>query len=171
MFTKGTILKWDNGGFKTAMVISSSYSDNNVTIDIVGDALGDGFSAMKYCIHRAWRFEWIVPGTLGTGTDVGRSHYAPCDLIKLSVDSFVKTAGATNSTDIDINDDGSTIISTKPSIASGATSDKDNVCDSPTTVIAIDSILTIDIDAVSTTPPIDLYAILFAYPESWRYIS
>jgi hypothetical protein len=171
-FVKGTILKWlESTTFNTAMIISASYSTDAVTINVVGDSLTAGFTDMKYCIHHAQLLEFILPGGIGTGTDLGRTNYAYCDLIKLSVDARVKTAGTTNATVIDINDDGTTIITTKPSIASGGTSDIDNVCDAPTTVIAMGSAITIDVDSVSTTPPQDLYAILYVYPEAWRYMA
>jgi len=172
VFTKGTILTWlESSTFKTAMVVSSAYGTNTVYINIVGDSLTAGFTAMKYCIHRAQELHFILPGTIAVGTDLGRTHYATCDLIKLAVDVRVKTAGATNATTIDVNDDNTSIITTKPSISNKGTSDLDNVCDAPTTVIAAGSALTLDVDAVTTTPPVDLYAILYVYPEAWRYIA
>jgi len=172
VFSKGVILQWtESGTYNTAMISSSSYGSNTVTINIVGDSLTAGFANMKYCIHRAMMKEWIIPGTLATGTSMGRAHFAECAMIKLSVDARVITSGTTNATTFDINDDGTTIITTKPSIASGGYSDLDNVCDSPTTVIAKDSKLTADIDSVSTTPPTEAYITLYWYPEGWRYIT
>ncbi|MFB3894921.1 MAG: hypothetical protein ACE14V_01310 [bacterium] len=171
LYTKSLILKWDEGGtFNTAMVISSSYADDTVTVDIVGDSLTAGFASMKYCSQRAQYLEWFIFGTQAVGTNLARTHYAPCDMIKISIDTWVSAAGTTNSQTIDINDDGTSIITTKPSIASGATSDLDNVCDSPSTVIAIDSLLTLDVDAVHSTPADELYARLWYYPNFWRYI-
>jgi hypothetical protein len=172
IFVKGTILRWtETATFCTGMIVSASYGADTVTINIVGDSLTAGFTDMKYCIHRAHPLEFILPGTIATGTDLGRTHYAGCDLIKLSVDARVKTAGATNATTIDINDDGSTIITTKPSISGTGVSDIDNVCDAPTTVIAVGSAITIDVDAVTATAPVDLYAVLWVYPDAWRYMS
>ena len=172
LFKKGTILRWlESSTINTGMVISSSYATNTVTINIVGDSLSVGFTAMKYCIQMAQTLDFVIPGTLGAGTDLARTHYATTDLIKLSVDAYVKTAGTTNATVFDVNDDGTTIITTKPSIASGATSDIDNTCDAPTTVIAQDSLITVDIDSVSTTAPVEAYIKLFVYPKSWLYRS
>ena len=172
LFKKGTILRWlESSTINTGMVISSSYATNTVTINIVGDSLSVGFTAMKYCIQMAQTLDFVIPGTLATGTDLARTHYATTDLIKLSVDAYVKTAGTTNATVFDVNDDGTTIITTKPSIASGATSDIDNTCDAPTTVIAQDSLITVDIDSVSTTAPVEAYIKLFVYPKSWLYRS
>lgn len=172
LFKKGVILKWlESTTVNVGMVISSSYGTNTVTVNIVGDSLTSGFTDMKYCMQMAETLDFIIPGTLATGTDLARTHYATTDLIKLNVDAFVKTAGTTNATTFDINDDGSTIITTKPSIASGATSDTNNVCDTPTTVIAEGSAITADIDAVSTTAPIEAYLKLFVFPSSWLYRS
>lgn len=172
LFKKGVILKWlESTTVNVGMVISSSYGTNTVTVNIVGDSLTAGFTDMKYCMQMAQTLDFIIPGTLATGTDLARTHYATTDLIKLSVDAFVKTAGTTNATTFDINDDGSTIITTKPSIASAGTSDVNNVCDTPTTVIAEGSAITADIDAVSTTAPIEAYLKLFVFPSSWLYRS
>ena len=171
-FTKRTILKWLEGStVNIAMVVSASYDSNTVTINIVGDSLTAGFTDMKYCLHQAQKLEWIWPGYLSVATGVGRSHYADCDLVKFSVDFRIETAGTTSGNDtIDINDDGTTIITTKPSIAYTGTSDLDNVCDNPTTVIAKDSKLTLDIDAVCNTPGQSAYVVLFVCPEAWVYL-
>ncbi len=172
LFAKGVILIWDEAGtFQTAMIQDASYAADVVTINILGDSLTAGFTDMKYGAHQVQQDEFIVPGTLGTGTDVARTHWPECDIYKLAVDARVKAAGTTNSTDFDINDDGATIITTKPSIASGATSDLNNVCDSPSTPIAAGSALTLDIDAVSTTPPDEAYVMFYYYPTWWRYLS
>ena len=172
LFKKGVILKWlESTTVNVGMVISSSYGTNTVTVNIVGDSITAGFSDMKYCVQMAQSLDFIIPGTLGTGTDLARTHYATTDLIKLSVDAFVKTAGTTNATDFDINDDGTTIITTKPSIATTTTSDVNNVCNAPTTVIAEGSAITADIDAVSTTAPVEAYLKLFVFPSSWLYRS
>lgn len=172
LFKKGVILKWlESTTVNVGMVISSSYGANTVTVNIVGDSLTAGFTDMKYCMQMAQTLDFIVAGTLAAGTDLARSHYATTALIKLSVDAYVKTAGTTNATVFDINDDGTTIITTKPSIASTATSDIDNVCDAPTTVIAQDSVITADVDSVSTTAPVEAYLKLFVFPSSWLYRS
>lgn len=172
IFTKGTIIKWlESTTINVGMIISASYGSNTVTVNIVGDSLTNGFTSMKYCIHRADVLDFIIPGSVAIGTDIARTHYATCDLIKLSVDAYVKTAGTTNSSTFDINDDGATIITTKPSIASGGTSDIDNVCDAPTTVIAAGSALTVDVDAASSTQAQTAYLKLYVFPEAWIYMS
>lgn len=171
LFKKGVILKWlETATFQTAMVISSSYSANAVTINIVGDSLTAGFTAMKYCIQKALTENFIVAGTLGAQTDCSKSFYAPSDLYVLSCDARVKTAGTTNATEFDVNDDGTSIFGgTSASIASTATSDIDNVSAAPSTAVAANSIVTVDVNSVSTTAPIDGYITVFYYPTDWRY--
>lgn len=175
VFQKGVVLRWlDSGAFKTGMVINSSYATDTVTINIVGDALAAGFTDMKYCLLMALTQDFIIAGTFPSAatTDVARAWYAPQDVYLLSADFRVRTAGTTNATTIDINDDGTSKFSTKPSIASGVTSDLNNAADSPSGgAVAANSLVTVDMDAVSTTPPVDGYVTIFYYPACWRYRS
>lgn len=170
LFKKGVVLKWlETATFQTAMVISSSYATNTVTINIVGDSLTAGFTAMVYAISEALQLDFLIPANQSTGTNVSKSWYNAADIYVLSIDAYVDTAGTTNSTDYDVNDDGSTIITTKPSIASGATTDLNNVTTNPSTAVAKDSKVTIDIDAASTTQAQGGTIRLFYYPTEWRY--
>lgn len=170
LFKKGVILKWDEGGtFQTAMVISSSYSSNVVTINVVGDSLTAGFTAMKYSIALAMVETFIIPGTISAGTDIAKTWKTKFPTYIISADAWDKTAGTTNATVFDINIGGSTKFTTKPSIASAATEDNDNVADTPSTVVAEKSLVTVDCDSVSTTAPIEAYIDVYYYPQSWRY--
>lgn len=172
IFKKGVIIKWsESGTFQTAMVISSSYSTNVVTINVVGDSITAGFTSMKYALAMMIKETFIVPGNLSTGTDVSKTFYASMGIYIISADAYVKVAGTTNSSVFDINDDGSTKFTTKPTIATGTLSDIDNVADSPSTEVAAGSLITIDIDSLSTTVPQELYIDVFYYPSSWRYRS
>lgn len=170
LFKKGTVLKWEESGtFQQAMVISSSYAANVVTVNIVGNSLSVGFTNMKYAIPLAIEKEFLIPGNLIVASDQARPYYMDYPGFIVSVDARVTTPGTTNPTVFDVNDDGTTIITTKPSVASGASSDLDNVTDMA--LIAADSKITIDIDSVSTTAPIEAYIKLWIIPESWRYRS
>ena len=172
LFKKGTILRWDESGtFQTGMVISSSYATNTVTINIVGDTLSIGFTLMKYAIPEAKQFTFCIPGTLATGTDMSFTWQAPQGIYILSSDAYVSTAGTTNSTVFDINVGGTTKFTTKPTITTGTTSDIDNVADTVSTEVSAGSLLTVDIDSVSTTPPQTAYITVFYYPSAWRYRS
>lgn len=170
LFKKGVVFRWlESGTFQTAMGTSSSYGTNTVTINIVGDSLTAGFTSMKYAIQEAMRETFIIPGTIATGTDLAKTWYTPEQCYILSADAYHKTAGTTNSTVYDINDDGSTKFTTKPTITSTNTSDIDNVADNVSTAVAADSLITVDVDSVSTTAPVEAYIYLYWYPVSWRY--
>lgn len=158
LFKKGVVLRWlESTTVNIAMVISSSYGTNTVTVNIVGDSLTAGFTSMKYAGQNASFETFIIPGTLATGTDLAKTWYVMQGVMLLSADCYVKTAGTTNATTFDINDDGTTRFTTKPNIASGATSGIDFVADTPTTEVTAGSLVTIDIDAVSTTAPVEAY--------------
>jgi hypothetical protein len=172
LFKKGTVLKWlESSTVNIGMVISSSYNTDTVVVNIVGDSLSVGFTTMKYCSELAMMETFIIPGTLSTGTDLAKTWYVPCDICLLSADAYVKTAGTTNSTVFDINDDGTTRFTIKPTITTGTTSDIDNVADTPTTEVVAGSLVTVDIDSVSTTAPVEAYIDLFYIPRSYLFRS
>lgn len=104
---------------------------------------------------------FIIPGTLATGTDLSKTWVLPFDCKLQSATPYVKTAGTTNATTFDINLAGSTIATTKLSIASGATSGANQALDNPTTTRTAGSLITIDVDSVSTTAPVEAYIVLF----------
>jgi hypothetical protein len=173
LFKKGVVLKWlESTTFQTAMVISSSYATNAVTINIVGDSLTAGFTEMKYAVVKAQKETFIIPGTLAAATDASKTFYPQQDIYVLSCDARVKTAGTTNATEFDVNDDGTSIFGgTAASIASTATTDIDNVSAAPTTAVAAGSVVTVDVNSVSTTAPIEAYIDIFYYPVDLRYRS
>lgn len=168
IFKKGVSLKWLSSAdaLKVGKVVSSSYGAPNTTVTVVGSAVEAGDKTFKYgadCMSETF----IVAGNQSTGTNVSKTWTAKTDIYPISVDAVVSTAGTTNSTDYDVNDDGTTIIATKPAIASTATTDLDNVTSAPTTAIAVNSLVTVDIDAASTTQAIDGYITLFYIPQWW----
>lgn len=175
LFKKGVVLRWlETATFQTAMVISSSYSANVVTINIVGDSLTAGFTLMKYAITKAQVETFIIAGTFpSAATNLSKSWILAEDVYILSADLIVTTAGSgTGSTVIDINDDGTTKFTTKPTLTTTGTSDLDNVADTPSTAVAGASIVTVDVDSVTaTTAPSDGYVKVYYYPVDWRYRS
>lgn len=169
IFKKGVVLKWlkSDNTFKTGMVISSSYSSPNTTITIIGSTVESGDKSFYYG-GDALIETFIIPGTLGAVTDGAKTWYCPTPSYPLGCDAHVKTAGTTNATEFDINDDGTSLFNgTAASIASGATSDLANAAYTPATVIAADSIITVDINSVSTTAPVEAYLQLYYYPQWW----
>lgn len=167
IFKKGVSLKWLSSAdaLKVGKVVSSSFS-TNTTITIVGSTAEAGDKTFYYGAD-VMSETFIIPGNQSTGTNVSKSWTAKTGIYPISVDAVVSTAGTTNATTYNLNDDGTTVITTKPSIASTATTDLDNVVDAPTTEIAVNSVVTIDIDAASTTQAIDGYVTLFFIPTWW----
>lgn len=104
---------------------------------------------------------FIIPGTLATGTDLAKTWVMPFNAKITSATPYVKTAGTTNATTFDINIGGTTNFTTKLSIASGATSGSNQASDTPTATTNAGSLITIDVDSVSTTAPVEAYIVLF----------
>ena len=181
IFTKGTVIKWEKsgGGFQCAMIKAAAYDSNTVTINILGNDLAADFTDMKYCIHRAEEDVFIVPGTMPGNTataDISKTVYATCDLLVFAAQVRYKTAPTTTKGVWDINDDATTIFTTKPEIAASATTGteqiSDCILDTALTVVAKDSAITLDYDSGhATTPGADAYVTFWWMPESWRYQS
>lgn len=167
IFKKGVSLKWLSSAdaLKVGKVVSSSFS-TDTTITIVGSTVAAGDKSFYYGAD-VMSETFIIPGNQSTGTNVSKQWTNKTPVYEISVDAIVGTAGTTNSTDYDLNIGGSTKITTKPSIASTATTDLDNVVDNVTTEVAVNSVHTVDIDAASTTQAIDGYVTLFFIPSWW----
>ncbi len=171
LFSKGIVLKWTDSGTKQAMVTSSSYATNVVTINIMGDTLGAGFSAMKYCLEKAKEVQFVVIGTQAVGTDLAGKFYAPYALKIFGADARCVTAPTGSALTFDINVGGTTVFTTKPSIAASGTSDLLNTADNGAT--ATDGAeITVDVDAVgSTVAGVDAYIKLYVAPYINIYLS
>lgn len=170
ILSKGTVIKWTNSGTKQAMVISSSYASNVVTVNIMGDTFAAGFTNVKYANEKAKVMLWTVAGTIGaTGTDVAGHQYAPYDMKVFGTDMRLGTAGS-GTTTADINDDGTSMFTTKPSITTTNTSDLNNTADNGIVVLE-GSKLTADLDAVAGTAGVDLYLYLFYAPNKNIYLT
>jgi len=172
VFGPGTLIKWEasGGGFRVAKVTAASYSANAVTITIVGSALEAGFTTMKYCIMLCPFEQILIPGSQSVADGVGKTWWYSGAFYPISCDGRVGTAGTTNATTFDLNDDGTSVFGgTACSIASGETSTLNTAASDPTTPVAAGSAVTADCTAVSTTPPIDAYLYLYYMPLAWRY--
>jgi hypothetical protein len=177
-FPKGTVIKWEKsgGGFQCAMIKASAYDSDVVTIDILGNDLVAGFTTMKYSLLPAEMDVFIVPGKLpaAASTDIGKTIYWPEDRLVFSAIIRYKTAATTTKGVWDVNDDGTSIFTTKPEIAATATVGADQISDcildTALTVVAAGSLVTLDYDGGhATTPGSDAYAVLYSMPYSWRY--
>lgn len=173
ILSKGTCLKWTHSTTHQAMIISSSYDANVVTVNIFGDTLDAGFTdtSFSYAIEKAKEINFAIAGTMATGTDLAGTFYAPYAMKVFGADIFAKTAPTGAVLTLDINDDGTTMFTTKPSIADGGTSDVDNTAND-NIVVAEDSLITVDVDAIgSTVPGIDAYVKLYFIPNNNQYLT
>lgn len=178
IFKKGMIVRWQESGVdKVGMVsIPSTYSSPNTTITIVGDTCASIDSGtFKYStILGAEQFikNFAVAGNIGAvATDVANAYYATEPMRVIGADLQVGTTGTTNSTTIDINKAGTTMFTTKPTLATTvATSPTPFTADTATS-LALGDKVTIDIDAVQTTNAIDLYVQLYLLPTRYLNLS
>ncbi|MFA7164622.1 MAG: hypothetical protein WC124_02080 [Desulfoplanes sp.] len=177
-FPAGTIISWDKylGGWQVAKVVSASYAADAVTFAIVGNTLSAGFTDMTVCACAVREDIWTIPGMMpgAAQSAMGRKFVWLEDRYVFSAKVMYGTGPTTTKGVWDINDDGSTIFSTKPEIAAGSTEGTEVVCNSllsdATTAIAAKSSITLDYDSGhATTPGADAYIFIWSIPVSWRY--
>lgn len=178
-FSPGTIISWEKsgGGWQAAKILTASYSSDVVTFTIIGNTLSAGFTDMKFCVHHAQEDRWIIPGMMPAAaqTAMGKQVIWLEDRYVFSAKVMYGTGPTTTNGVWDINDDGSTIFTSKPSIAAGSTSGTEVVSDSlsgtNTTIIAAASRITLDYDSGhATTPGSDAYVFIWSMPKAWRYL-
>jgi hypothetical protein len=161
ILSKGTVVIWEESSTqKVAVIEAVSFSTPTLTVTIKGDAMASiDAGTLKYSLTKATVLKWAVAGSIGaTGTNVGNVHFAESKYRALAFQIWAGTAG-NGTTTIDVNDDASSILSTKSSITT--TNTKGSMVAS-TSTIDYDSKLTIDIDDVAATTAItDLYCQLF----------
>ncbi len=174
VFAKGVIIKWtESSTVRNAMVsIPSTYSAPNTTVTIVGDTMASiDASSLKYAMIGVEAFTKILSlaGTIGaTGTDVMGCYLAEEPERLLGADLWVRSAGTTNSTTIDINKNGTTMFTTKPTLATTVSYSATPFTSDTTTALALGDLVTVDIDAVQTTPATDLYVKLYLMPTRYN---
>lgn len=167
LLTTGLVIKWtESSTVRVGEIVSSSYSAPNTTVTIVGDTMASiDASSAKYASSIATQIRFSIAGTMGsTGTDIANAWYADKAYRVLSAKPSVGTAGTTNNTTFDINKGGTTMFTTKPTIATTATTGTLFTADSGTS-LAINDRVSIDIDAVQTTAAIDGYIELHLVPS------
>lgn len=115
---------------------------------------------------------FAVAGSIGaTGTNVANCHYAMEPERVLGADLFVGTAGTTNSTTVDINKAGTTMFTTKPTLATTVASSPTPFAADSGTSLALGDKVTLDIDAFQTTNAEDLYVLLYVWPTRYNNLS
>ena len=180
IFKKGMIVRWQESGVdKVGMVsIPSTYSSPNTTITIIGDTCASiDTDTFKYSvILGAEQFTkmFAIAGTIGaTATNVANTITAmePMRVIGADLWTGKDTPGTTNNTTVDINKNGTTIFTTKPTLATTVQSSPLPFTADTTSALALGDDLTLDIDAVQTTAAIDLYVQLYVFPERFLTLS
>lgn len=167
-FKKGMIIKWTDTTTHVGMVsIPSTYSAPNTTITIIGDVCSADATDFSYCLLPVETMNFAVAGTLGaTGTDVANAHYARMPYRVLGADLQHGTAGVTTTFVSDINKAGTSMFTTKPSLATTVASSPTPFTADDNTSLALGDKVTIDIDTINTgTLAIDLYVQLYVIPS------
>jgi len=163
---RGSIIKWtDSAGtaYKHGMVNSIS----GTVISILG-TVSSGDKTFQYCILDAQSEVFIIPGNLGTSTDISKKSWATDTFYPLSANIHVGSAGNGTSV-IDVNFNGTTMFTAKPTLTGTASYSTDFVADNLTTSYAKDGYINIDCDTASGTVPVDTYLTFYYMPASWRY--
>ncbi|MHB9140794.1 MAG: hypothetical protein ACYC25_02845 [Paludibacter sp.] len=89
----------------------------------------------------------------------------------LGADLQVGTAGTTNDTTVDLNKSGTTMFTTKPTLATTVASSPLPFTADTTTALALGDKVTLDIDAVQTTAATDLYVQLYLFPTRLNFLT
>ena len=172
--SKWMIIKWtESSTVRCAMVsIPSTYSAPDTTITIVGDTMASiDASSLKYCTT-VWAENFIARFAIwwkiwANWTNVTNSDFAslwPCRVIWADLEVWT-VASTSWSTTIDINKNGSTMFTTKPTLAYNVKASPLTFTADSWTSLALNDEVTIDIDWVtSTTYPTDLYVKLYYFP-------
>ena len=180
IFKKGMIVRWQESGVDKVGIVSipSTYSSPNTTITIIGDTCASiDTGTFKYSsLVGAEQFTkmFAIAGTIGaTATNVANTITAmePMRVIGADLWTGKDTPGTTNNTTVDINKNGTTIFTTKPTLATTVQSSPLPFTADTTSALALGDDLTLDIDAVQTTAAIDLYVMVYLFPERYLTLS
>lgn len=164
IFTRNTPIKWlENGTTKTAVVVSSTYSSNVLTVDIVGDAASSNFSSTSspaFAEIKAKPITFAYAGTIGaTSTDAMGHYYLPYDTMIFAIDCYTGTAGTTGNTVFALAVQGTEKGSC--SIATTATSSAMNSIDA---TASSTQYLSVNVSSTQTTAAVDGYVNVFTMP-------
>ena len=164
---KGLIIKWtESSNVRCAMVVSSTFSSPNTTVNICGDTMASIDSgSLKYTFLTSENARFVTAGTIGaTGTDVTNSWMSRRAYRLIGFEIFCKTAGTTNSTTVSIINANGTVTLGSPSLATTVSNNSTPTAPATSGLsIAIGDRLYQNITGVQSTPCVDLYvdAIVF----------
>jgi len=173
LLSRLTCLKWtESGTLKQAMIVSATYATDTVTVTIIGDTMASVDSgSLKYFSQKALFYKFAIAGTIGaTATNLANTIMCEVAGKIYGADIWAGTAG-NGTTTVDINKNGTTMFTTKPSITTTNQSGLGFTADTGT-VTAVGDYLTIDQDAVAATTAItDEYVNLYYLPLYNTYLS
>lgn len=174
IFAKGVIVKWtESGTVRTGVVSIPSTVSTDTTVTIIGDTMASiDASSLKYCMLGAEMFTkmFAYAGAIGAvATGVANTITATEPMRLLGADLWVGTAGTTNSTTVDININGTTAFTTKPTLATTVQSSPTPFTADTAKSLSLGDDLTLDIDAIQTTVAQDLYVLVYLFPT--RYLN
>ena len=170
IFKKGMIIRWKESTVdKVAMVSIPSTVSTDTTITFIGDTMASIDSgSFKYSVilgAEPYIAKFAYAGTVGAvATNVMNAYYATEPMKVIGADLQAGTAGTTNSTTIDINKGGTTMFTTKPTLATTVATSPTPFTADTTSALALGDKVTVDIDAIQTTAAIDLYVQLYLFP-------
>lgn len=173
LFKKGTIIRWQESGVdKWGYVSIPSTFSSVTTITFIGCTCASiDSNSFKYSnIVSAVKKPFAYAGAVGaTGTDVANAWYADKPYNVFGAELSVGSAGTTNSTTIDLNKNGTSMFTTKPTLASTVAFATAPFTADTAMTLALGDKVTKDIDAVQTTPAQGLYSDLLLLET--RYLS
>ena len=175
IFKKGMIIRWTESAVdKVAMVSIPSTFGATTTITFVGSIMAS-VTAFKYSsLIGAEQFQknFAYAGTLGSITaDAMNAYYATEPMHVIGIDLQNGTSGTTNSFTIDCNKNGTTMFTTKPTLATTVASSPLPFTADTATTLALGDRISIDIDAIMTTAGIDAYIQLYLFPKRFLTLS
>ena len=169
LFSRGVIFRWNDGGtIKSATIITSSYANDTVTMDTIGDILNAGFLSMEYCLNKSRVVTMAFAGSVAAATDVALHFNCPMDFKIFGADIYLGTAGS-GTTVIDINKNGTTMFTAKPQITTTGTKGEGFTADD---LMSSDTgdYFSVDIDSAGT-PGTNLYVNLLVSPLNDIYLN
>jgi hypothetical protein len=175
IYTRGLVLRWKESGTDRVGMVStnSTYSNPNTTVTIIGDTMTSiDSTSLKYCMLNAFAMsvKFEIMGNIGTNAaDVTSAYYPTESMRVIGADIQVGSAGVTNNTTIDVNKNGLTMFTTKPTLASGSSYATSPFTADNNVSITLGDRVSIDIDAVQITPAVDMYVQLYTLPI--RYLN
>jgi hypothetical protein len=174
IFKKGLIVTWTDTTPHVGMVsIPSTYGAPNTTVTIIGDVCSASASAFKYGLVGAEAFakQFASAGNLGAvATNIMNTFVAMEPYRVIGADVFVGTAGTTNATTFDINSGGTTMFTTKPTLATTVQYSPTPFTADDDKSLALGAVVTVDLDAIQTTNAQDGYIQLYILPTRYLYL-